>query len=214
MGLMEPIPYGRPVRNGNPKLRWRPWYVAIADWQLRHPGGLMQDCAAFLGKSPTTLSIIVNSDMYKDYFAQRRAEFTKEHDFNLTHKLTQVAEKSLDILLEKIDTQKDKIPIKNITELATSALDRLGFAPKPPAAQVNVNVDARSQSVVMAPISPEALEEARDALRSVENQKIIEHRERELLPDSGRGDGLEAGQEQVSGVEATKLISDEEDVEL
>src|SRR5678815_5918291 len=57
MPAMDKIPY-MPRKSPNPRLRWRSWYVAIADWMLSHPGGKMGDCAKFLGKSPATLSIL------------------------------------------------------------------------------------------------------------------------------------------------------------
>lgn len=155
---------------------WRPWYVSISDWMIRNPGGDLADCARDLGRHAVTIRYIVNSDMFREFHAQRRQEWREHHDFAIVSRMTKVATKSLDVLLEKMDKQADKIPMQLITELATSSLDRLGYAPKTgPAVQVNVG-DNRTQTI-NAPVTAAALEEARDALRAAERKRAIESRE-------------------------------------
>jgi hypothetical protein len=67
-----------------------------------------------------------------------------------------------------------------VTEVATSALDRLGYAPKTtPSVEVNVN-SQDNRKVVMIPISAGALEEARDAIRAAEQARAVAYREIEL----------------------------------
>src|SRR5215831_1126337 len=144
--------------------RWKGWYPDIADWQLANPGGKLVDCAKALNKHPNTIYLITQTDMYRDYFARRREEWTKQHDFALISKTTLVAEKSLDLMLDKLEKQADKIPMQVVTDVATNALDRLGYNPKSQP-QVQVNVTEDNRKVVMVPISAGALEEARDAIR-------------------------------------------------
>jgi hypothetical protein len=156
--------------------RWRWWYPGIADWIIRNPEGSMQECAADLRKAHGTISFIVRTDMFQEYLAQRRQQWQKEHDFTIVAKVTRVAEKSLDLLLDKMDKQADKIPMQLVTEVATSALDRLGYGPKSSSNTMNVNVNTGIQQVMM-PISAAALEEARDAIRLAEQKKALEGRE-------------------------------------
>lgn len=155
--------------------RWRWWYPGIADWMIRNPDGTLQDCATYLKRSYSTISLITRTDMFQEYLAQRRAQWQQEHDFSIVSKLTKVAEKSLDLLFEKMEKQADKIPMKLVTETATSALDRLGYAPKTGAA-VNVNVNTGVQQVMM-PISEAALLEAREAIRAAERKQSLEQRQ-------------------------------------
>ena len=103
------------------------------------------------------------------------------HDLSIIAKTTHVAEKALDIMLDKMEKQADKLPMNLVTEVATSALDRLGYAPKPPAA-VEVNVNTDNRKVVMVPISAGALEEARDAIRAAEQARSIAGRTVETEP--------------------------------
>src|SRR4029077_4304076 len=110
--------------------RWRWYYPGIADWIIRHPEGKLSDCAKDMNKAYGTIAFIVRTDLFQEYLAQRRAAWQKDHDFTIISKVTRVAEKSLDLLLDKMEKQADKIPMQLITEVATSSLDRLGYGPK------------------------------------------------------------------------------------
>jgi|SRR5262245_2100822 len=168
--------------------RWRVWYPAIADWMIRNPGGSAEACAKELGKSPNTIRFIMATDLFRDYFARRREDWQRNHDFAIVTKTTHVAEKALDLMLEKMEKQADKIPMNLVTDVATSALDRLGYAPKPPASQsVNVNVDTGNK-IVMIPISAGALEEARDAIREAEKSRRLAALELEAEPVEPKGE--------------------------
>lgn len=162
------------MNNKNPyEGRWRWWYEGIADWMIEHPGGQLQECARDLNKTPTTISLIIHTDVFKDYLAKRRAEWRERHDHALTSKTTAVAEAALDCLLVQLEKKKDQVPITTITEIATSALDRLGYSPQkaqPPSVQVNVQQN-NDTKVVHAAVSPLALEEAREALRVAERNR-------------------------------------------
>lgn len=150
--------------------RWRPWYSSIADWMMRNPAGTAEQCAREIGRAVNTVRYIMATDMFRDYFARRREEWQRSHDWAILSKTTQVAERALDLMSEKLEKQGDKIPMNLVTEVAVSALDRLGYAPKStPSVQVNVNEDNRK--VVMVPISTGALEEARDAIRQAEQAR-------------------------------------------
>lgn len=155
------------------KLRW--WYPAIADWMLRNPGGDMVQCATDLGRNVQCIRMIVNSDMYKDYYAQRRQEWQQNHDFAILSRVNRVAEKSLDLLLDKMEKKGDQVPMNVTKDIAFSALDRLGYAPQT-GPQVAVNVG--EQKNVFVAVTPDALEEARTALRLAERGRGVESAKR------------------------------------
>ncbi len=152
--------------------RWRWWYSSIADWMLRNPGGKIQDCATELKKSSNTISAIINTDLYQTYYARRREEWQRDHDFVLRSKLTGVAISALDSVQEQFTKKGDQVPMKLAAEIVQSSLDRLGFAPKN---GPQVAIDARSQSNTIqlnSSVTPQILEEARMALRMVEQQRL------------------------------------------
>lgn len=151
--------------------RWRWWYSAIADWMIRNPGVALKECAAELGKAENTIRYIVSSDTFREYFARRRMEWAEQHDFAVRAKMTQVAEASMDAILEKFKKQGDKIPMDSITPLLSSTLVSLGFGPK---SSPTVLVQNDNRSVQLPPaVTTAALEEARNALRLAESRKVV-----------------------------------------
>jgi hypothetical protein len=173
---------------------WQPWYVSISDWMIRNPGGDYTDCARDLGRHVVTIRYIVHSDIFQEFHSQRKAKWRESHDFAIVSRLTNVATKSLDLMIDKMEKQADKIPMNLITEIATASLDRLGYAPDPKqTSAVNVNIDNRQQTM-QVPVTAAALEEARDALRAAEQKRGIEaHASAPLGPPSGAlaPDGVE-----------------------
>lgn len=152
--------------------RWRWWYSAIADYMIRNPNGTMADCARVLGKHPNTISAIAKTDIFREFLAQRKAEFFAAHDHAVRTKLTQVAEASLDIVLGQLQKKGDQIPLARLESLTTSTLDRLGYGVKSPTVVVdNSQHDNRQQTLQFGGLTPQLLEEARAAMRAVERQK-------------------------------------------
>lgn len=169
---------GPPVRSPRPPAGWKPmsalvWYDNIIDDILSHPGTTLKDTAKRLGRSPTTISSIVGSDLFKSRWAQRREQFNSALDGRLTHKLGAVAEEGLDITLEILKKKRDSIPLPVLNETVKNTLDRLGYgpAPAPPPVVVNNNV-----------VSAEALAKARENLRTIEG--TYTKSERSSSPDS------------------------------
>lgn len=173
--------------------RWKWWYSAIADWMIANPDGKLADCATALNKSRATISLIIQTDLFKDYLSRRKEQWRQRHDFALVQKTTRVAEAALDSLLSNLEKKKDQVPINLLNDIASTALDRLGYSPQkqsPASVQVNVQQNAGPQ-IVHAAISPEALEEAREALRVAERNRA--ERAQNLLeatpvPDSEKED--------------------------
>ena len=151
-----------------PKMLW--YYSAIIDWMVANPGKPLRDCAAHVGKTQTTLSIIINSDMFKAALAQRKQEFQLHHDLGIIQKTTQVAHASLDAILASIEKKKDTIPLDTLREISDSALTRLGYGA--PSAQQGVVVNLQNNTVI-APVSAQDLAEARMALRQVQASRAL-----------------------------------------
>src|SRR5882762_4534754 len=157
--------------------RWKWWYSAVSDWMLRNPDGSLVDCAAELKRNKTTIYSITCSDTFKRYHQLRKAEYQARHDDTLHNKLHALAVTSVDQLTEIVKKRGDQVPMQVLAPIAMGALDRLGFAPKPPgsvapqvAVTVQQNVDARVQ--LPGSVTQADLEEARMALRMVEQRKL------------------------------------------
>ena len=178
---------------------WKPvsslvWYDSIIDDILANPGTTLKATAARLGRSNTTISSVVSSDLFKARWVQRREQFSQALDERLTRKLAAVAEKGLDATIEILEKKRDSIPLPVLNETVKNSLDRLGYGPSPPpAAPVIVNNNV---------VSAEALAAARDNLRTIETHaKRASDSERvafgPALPDSAgspvEGEGEDGG---------------------
>jgi hypothetical protein len=195
---------GGPVANG----RWTWWFSAIADAMIRNPDKKIKDIAVMLNKHPNTISMIINTDLFKEYLAQRKEAWRHEHDHALRAKMTDVASEGLDIILEQLKAKRTQIPLNAALKVTESALDRLGYAPaSAPTVVVDNSVhDNRQQTVQVAGLSAKDLEEARAALRLSEQTRIGTSLPQALAVDLG----LEQGAGHVSDVEAQdeEVLSD------
>lgn len=177
--------------------RWGWWYSVIADQMLDNPGITTKEIALALNKGESTIAAIRSTDMFREYFARRKAMLQESHDFRLREKMVKVADEGLDLITEKLRTQKSQIPMALLNEVTTGVLDRLGFSTdKSPGVQVNVQQnDNRMQIAVDA----SALEEARQALRASQHRRAIQGDFDHLLPrppdvdsgGSGEGEAVE-----------------------
>lgn len=150
------------------------WYDAIIDDMFANPGTTQKATAARLGRSAVTIGYIVNSDLFKARYAQRRDQFNEELDSRLVGKLAKVAELSLDLTLESLEKKRTAVPLPLLHEVSDKALARLGYGPKQnPAASVAVTVNNANGSVaqVQTPVSAEALAEARLVLHQIETSR-------------------------------------------
>lgn len=207
MSFTEPLPSPaqRSVAKstGNPYTgRWRWWYSAIADEMLKNPKATNPEIAKAIGRSPSTVGFIVATDLFRDYYAKRRAEYSRQHDEAIRNKLLGVAEASLTILTDQLEKKKDQVPIKMVTEIATSMLEKLGYgAPAAPQVVVNNTQDNSTKSVVVTQASLSELEAARQALQLAEARRI------DLAPPVAGTVQLEPA-EAVDGFAVEQLMED------
>lgn len=169
------VPRYQMAKQQNPyQGRWNWWYGAIADVMIEEPGLKVEEIAARLNKHAKTISLIMRTDLFQEFLAQRRAEYRAGHDFALQHGLTKVAKLALEAAAEHLEKKKDQVPLATSIEAMNSALDRLGYAPKTGpqvAVQVNNDNSSRTQTVLVEGVSASALEEARAALRLAETRR-------------------------------------------
>lgn len=158
--------FRKPEHGFGPK-HFRSWYESLADYILANPTAKNTEIAAAFGKSPGWMSSIVNSDAFKSYFAQRRANYNELHDAALRDRATGVVVKALDVLLETMDKKKDKMTVSEIVKIQDSALTMLGYGQKGPVAAAPQPSAPPSVTVNVA-----VLREARGQIRQLEQERI------------------------------------------
>lgn len=157
-------PADRPTRRaGVPSRRRRPlWFHHdIINCMLANPGITNREIAAKIGRTESTVSLIINSDIFRASLASRRAELNERLDDQIATGMRQVAEKTLGAIVAKIDAGRDKLPLPQLVDLADKMLDQLGYGPQAPSpVQMNMQFNG---------LVPRAeLAAARQELREVE----------------------------------------------
>jgi hypothetical protein len=150
-------------RKATRKMQW--WYEALADHMIAHPTISQNELAAHFGRSPVTISTVVNTDSFKAYFRQRRSQHAEALDSTVRAKLFQLADKSLDQMLATLEKKRDSVPMESLQRASDMALKNLGYGAGAPGAGVTVNVGNPAPPTVNVAVSLDDLERAREALR-------------------------------------------------
>jgi len=150
-------------RKATRKMRW--WYESLADFMIANPHATQEDIAAHFGRVRSTISTIINTDAFKAYMRQRRAAHTAVLDATVRDKMLNVADKSMELILNTLDKKRDSIPIETLLRTTETTLKALGYgATNGPAVNVNVN-NAPQTTMIVPAVGVAELEAARDALR-------------------------------------------------
>jgi hypothetical protein len=101
-------------------------HQAIADWLIANPDRTQNECAAEFRISPAWLSVIVNSDIFREYIQSRLNEVSTPVMFSLREKLLGVAHRAVEKLGAAVDNSQDP---DFLLAAADKTLHRLGYAP-------------------------------------------------------------------------------------
>jgi len=166
----SPLP--RPPAGPYRQKKYAYWYDNIIEWMLANPSGSLKDCAAALGKSPQTLYLVTNSDVFKLRYEERRKNHFEGLSQGILLRAARVAEKSLALIETRLEDAPEKISTKQLLDTANSTLERLGYgAPAP--SQTTISVHSNPQVAVT--VSPGILSDARERMRQVQQMNATEN---------------------------------------
>lgn len=169
----------QPASGPRHKQKYAYWYDSIIEWLLANPSGSVKDCAKALGRTPQTLYLVINSDIFKTRYEQRRKEHFDALSDNIQLSITRVAAKSMALLEKRIDESPEKITTKQVLDVSNATLSALGYGDKGPTTQVNVN----AQPQVAVTVSSDVLLEARERMRQAQQQNATENpKMRQIAP--------------------------------
>ena len=150
-------------------VNWR--HEALADIMLTEPELKLYEIAQRLGISLAWLSIVKNSDVFKDYWTIRRQAHADGLTAGIKEKAAAITELSLDIMLEDLTEQitSGKVLPAVARENVELLTKRFGFdgmqTPQAgPTTQVNLNFGL---------VSTEALAAARDRMRALPSATTV-----------------------------------------
>lgn len=154
----------------NKPVRW--WHEAIIEDLLLYPLDTLEARSKRLNYSTSYLSVIINTDLFKAAYQQRKQTYNSQMDQAIVMRTTQVAAKGLDLLLEAMETKRAQIPFGVLADTVDKTLNRLGYGVKPVGTPVNVSVGVQNTTTSVT-VTAEQLAEARQALRAAEAHNAL-----------------------------------------
>ena len=138
------------------------WHEELATFLIKHPELSMGQVARYFKVSISWLSVVKNSDAFKDYYEARRAEVNSMISMTLADKVNALAELGVEQLTERVAEHANgkEMGLDALVGVTDLALKSLGFGGKKdiPAAAGNTLVVIGDQ---------QALQEARKSLKAV-----------------------------------------------
>lgn len=111
-------------------------HEAMAEMLIADPTISQNQIAAYFGRTPTWISIVINSDAFQSYYAARKAELVDpELVATIRERFQALTVRSLQVLQEKLQRPADQIPdnlVLKAVELGAKGLGVGGNAPPPP----------------------------------------------------------------------------------
>jgi hypothetical protein len=150
------------------KVNW--WHERLADAMISQPHLTLTEISKQLGCTLTWLSIVKNSDVFKDYWTLRSKAHSEAITSGIKEKAAALAELSLDHLIEDTQIQMEHGTLSAREARANLELvtKRFGFdganTPQQPGTVVNLN---------LAMVNKELLAEARAKMREVPQVTVI-----------------------------------------
>lgn len=128
-------------------------HLAIAEYILANPSARLREVADALGMSPSWISIVTSSQLFKDYFLRRHEEVYNSFHISIQEKLEGVAHVAIEKLGRAIDKSTDP---DFILAAADKTLKHMGFGGKGPAVQINQTNVTQTSNHVSATVIAEA----------------------------------------------------------
>lgn len=159
------------------------WYEALIDLLIANPEMLQSERARRLGRTQAWVSMIENSDSFKERYALRRANHSSRVSQLVEDKLHNVTNLALDKLKDALET-KDIKP-EFALDATDTLLQRLGYTGKSEKAAAPQPSGPMIIQVVN-PVSPSVLKEAQTAIRANEEGHVNAAAQAQVRPEAPR----------------------------
>ena len=152
------------------------WHEAMVDFEIKHPAATLAEIALFFDKSIPWISIVRNSDAYREYRAGRIGEHQTRVSATTVEKLEALADVTVDEMLTKVEAERERLSINDLGSCASLALKALGYGGSRGGAPVN----ATQHNHFYGTPGPGTLERARENYKRVHDENS-----QQLLPAPG-----------------------------
>ena len=115
------------MARSNQLTRLEPWHHDLIGWMLQNPAASGREAAAHFGVTPVWISIVKHSPVFRAEFDRRREMISQAITADIVGRATALAELSLDTLNERIERNRDSMPLGQVRDTAELMLRMLGY---------------------------------------------------------------------------------------
>ena len=148
----------------------KPWHTRVVDYMLLVPHAKQVDIAKHFGVTPQWVGQLLQTDAFKEYYAERVRSHDEVVSKMTVGKLQSLAMTSIDKMAEKV--RSSDVSFGQAREAADLALKALNYTG-------DVNINTGNGSTVQVAVGSDVLSRARQRLAThmQNNDKTIEHDE-------------------------------------
>ena len=121
------LPFQADMARSKQLKRLETWHHRLIDWMLANPERSGREAATHFSVSPVWISIVKHSPVFRAEFERRREMISQAVTADLVGRATALAELSLDTLNERIERNRDSIPLGQVRDTAELMLRMLGY---------------------------------------------------------------------------------------
>lgn len=147
----------------------KPVHELFGDWILANPGGTLREMGAHFGYSPAWISMVLNSDMFKAYMAERLKDVHAAVTQDIPTMLRGTAALAIERMNEVLENTDDP---DLIVEAFDKVLHRYGYAPNSRASPAAATQFIQQNNVFY--LDREQLAEARRALEAAHKPEALD----------------------------------------
>ncbi len=140
--------------------RLEPWHHQLIDWLLAYPEKSGHDASEHFGVSPVWISIVKHSPVFRAEIERRREMISQAVAADIVGRATALAKLSLDTQNERIERNRDSMPLRQVRDTAELMLRMLGYG-----ATQGRGASPSSVTVKVGHVDSKLLEVAREKMR-------------------------------------------------
>lgn len=139
----------------------RAWHEELIDFMLAQPRAGLKETSDYFGVSMSWVSIVKNSDAFKNEWEKRRALHSSAVSVSIVERVEALAEVCLETMTEKLEREGASVGLTTLREISETALKSLGFGQRNDARAGNTFQNNVTNNVMV--VDRETLARAREA---------------------------------------------------